>query len=221
MNLQETLAQLEALGTEKMRAQNAKNGAHDRQYGVRLGDLRTLAKKIKTNHDLALALWKTGNIDAQLLAVLLLKPRELSTNELDQMVRSVSFLQVADWLGAYVVKKHPEKEVLRQAWLASDDPMAVRAGWSLTAERVAKTPDGIDLAATLDRLQDEMAAASPEAQWTMNSTLVEIGIHHPDYRTHAIELGEKLGLYRDYPVSKGCTSPFAPAWIREMVSRQS
>jgi len=32
--------------------------------------------------------------------------------------------------------------------------------------------------------------------------------------------GESLGIYRDYPVSKGCTSPFAPIWINEMVSRQ-
>lgn len=36
-----------------------------------------------------------------------------------------------------------------------------------------------------------------------------------------VKLGEKLGVYRDYPVSKGCTSPFAPVWINEMVSRQN
>ena len=34
------------------------------------------------------------------------------------------------------------------------------------------------------------------------------------------QIGEKLGIYRDYPVSKGCTSPFAPIWINEMVRRQ-
>jgi hypothetical protein len=37
-------------------------------------------------------------------------------------------------------------------------------------------------------------------------------------RKHAI--GKTLGIYRDYPVSKGCTSPFAPIWINAMVSRQ-
>jgi hypothetical protein len=26
-------------------------------------------------------------------------------------------------------------------------------------------------------------------------------------------IGEKLGIYRDYPCSPGCTSPFAPIWI--------
>ena len=39
-------------------------------------------------------------------------------------------------------------------------------------------------------------------------------------RKRAIAIGERLGIYRDYPVSKGCTSPFAPIWIQEMVRRQ-
>jgi hypothetical protein len=49
MTLKETLKQLEALGTEKMRAHNSKHGAGDNQFGVRLGDIRKLAAKIKTN----------------------------------------------------------------------------------------------------------------------------------------------------------------------------
>jgi 3-methyladenine DNA glycosylase AlkD len=53
----------------------------------------------------------------------------------------------------------------------------------------------------------------------MNFALACIGIHHPDFREDVLALGEKMGLYRDYPVSKGCTSPFAPIWIREMVRR--
>ena len=55
-----------------------------------------------------------------------------------------------------------------------------------------------------------MAHADPEVQWTMNNTLATIGIHFPKHRKRAIAIGEKLGIYRDYPVSKGCTSPFAP-----------
>jgi 3-methyladenine DNA glycosylase AlkD len=54
----------------------------------------------------------------------------------------------------------------------------------------------------------------------MNNTLATIGVHFPKHRKRAIAIGEKLGIYRDYPVSKGCTSPFAPIWINFMVSRQ-
>ena len=104
--------------------------------------------------------------------------------------------------------------------MADDDPWTARAGWSLTSERIGKNPEELDLPALLDRIESEMGDAAPEAQWTMNFCLAGIGIHFPKYRKRAIAIGETLGIYRDYPVSKGCTSPFAPIWIKEMVSRQ-
>ena len=220
MTLEETLRELESLGNAAVRAQNAKSGAGDNQFGVKRGDLRVLANKIKTNHDLALSLWKAGNIDAQFLATLLIKVNLLSADEIERMVKSVTFSQVADWLHSYVVKEHADKETLRKRWMESDDRWAARAGWQLTAGRVAKSPEGLDLAALLDRIEKEMGAAAPEVQWTMNCCLAEIGIHFPNHRKRAIAIGEKLGIYRDYPCSKGCTSPFAPIWINEMVRRQ-
>lgn len=219
--LTESLAQLEELGTQRERDRRRKQGASDEQFGVLLGGIRKVAAKFKTNHELGLALWATRNIDARLLAILLLRPRDLSPDELDLMVRSATFAQVADWLNAYIVKKHPAKESLREAWMDSDDPWAARAGWNLTAERVAKEPANLDLPALLTRLEAEMPGAPPETQWTMNNCLAGIGINHPDLRERAIRIGESLGIFRDYPVSKGCTSPFAPIWIEEMVRRQA
>ena len=73
----------------------------------------------------------------------------------------------------------------------------------------------------LERIESGPGDAAPEVQWTMNSCLAGIGIHFPKLRKRAIAIGETLGVYRDYPVSKGCTSPFAPIWINEMVRRQN
>jgi 3-methyladenine DNA glycosylase AlkD len=221
MTLTEALKQLKALGNEKVRAQNAKGGAGDKQFGVSLGDIRALAKKIRTNHELALSLWETGNIDAQFLAALVIVPKKLSVKEVDRMVRSITFSRVADWLISYVIRQHPEKEALRQQWMTADDRWAARAGWDLTAERVGKSPDGLDIPALLDRIESEMAGANPEVQWTMNNTLAGIGIHFPKHRKRAIAIGEKLGIYRDWPVSKGCVIPFAPIWINHMVSQKA
>src|SRR5262245_34887947 len=97
MTVEEILRQLKSLGDEAVRKQNAKWGAGDNQFGVQRGDLRTLASKIKTNHELALSLWKTGNIDAQFLATLLIKVDKLSADDLDRLVRSVTFAWVAEW----------------------------------------------------------------------------------------------------------------------------
>jgi 3-methyladenine DNA glycosylase AlkD len=220
MTLEESLKQLEALGNERMRAQNKRHGAGDNQFGVKLGDIRKVAAKIKTDHALALELWETGNVDARLLAILVIEPKKLSAEEMDRMVRSTTFAQEADWLNSYVVKKHPDKESLRQAWMADAHHWAARAGWGLTSSRINTQPEGLDLPALLERIESEMGDAAPEVQWTMNFCLAGIGINVPELRARAIEIGEALGVFRDYPVPKGCTSPFAPIWINEMVRRQ-
>jgi 3-methyladenine DNA glycosylase AlkD len=220
MTVNEVLTRLEALGNEKVRLHNSRHGAQGHQFGVMRGDIRTLAKTIKTDHGLAVALWETGNIDARFLAVLIINPKRLSMEDLDSMARSERFAEVIDWLYAYVIKDHPDKEQLREQWLLADDPMAARLGWSLTSGRVARSPRGLNISGILDRLEAEMPVAPPEVQWTMNSTLAQIGIHHPVYLERALAIGERLGIYHDYPVSKGCTSPFAPIWINEMVKRQ-
>jgi 3-methyladenine DNA glycosylase AlkD len=223
--LEKALKQLESLGNEATRKQNAKWAAGGiqpgaTQFGVKHGDIRALAKTIGPDRALAVSLWETRNVDAQLLAVLLVRPKDLSAQEVDRLVRSITFGWVADWLIQYVVKQHADKEALRQRWMAEDDRWAARAGWSLTAARVVSSPDGLDLPALLDRLEAEMGTADPATQWTMNSALAEIGIHNPKLRKRAVAIGEKLGVYRDYPCSKGCTSPFAPIWINAMVSRK-
>lgn len=220
MTLTETLTQLESLGSEKMREFNSKHGVGTNQFGLKMGDIRAVAKKIKTNHPLALELWNTGNIDARFLAILIADPKKLTLEELENMVKSERFTHVADWLYTYVIKLYPDNEILRLKWMQSDDAMCARAGWSLTSGCVARNPDVLDLPAILDRIETEMPLAAPEVQWTMNSTLAQIGIRFPEYRERALSIGEKLEIYRDYPVSKGCTSPFAPIWISEMVRRQ-
>ena len=220
MNVKQALAELESLGDEGMRAYNAKSGAGEKQFGVKLGDIRKVAKKVKRDHALALALWETGNADARFLATLVIDVKKLSADELDRMVRSITWDRVADWLNSYVVKAHAEKEALRERWMKSKDTWSLRSGWSLTAERIAKSPGGLDLSKLLDRIEKEMAKAAPAAQWEMNFALIAIGVHHAAHRERAMAIGEKLGVHRDYPVSKGCTSPFAPIAIRELVKRQ-
>ncbi len=231
MTVKEVLAQLESLGDETRRRHNARTGPDgipgvppDKQFGVKTGDIRKLAKKIKTDHDLAMELWKTGNFDAQLLAILIMDPKKLSAGQLDSMVREARFAWVGEWLQSYIVKERPsaEREALREKWMrkSEKDAWAARAGWHLTASIINSGGDGLDLDGLLDRIEKEMPKAPPETKWTMNSTLAAIGIHHPARRKRALAIGEKIGLYKDWPVSKGCTIPYVPMWVEEMVRRK-
>jgi 3-methyladenine DNA glycosylase AlkD len=223
MNVKDILATLESLGDDARRKHNAKSGAPDNQFGVKLSDIRTLAKKIKTNHDLALKLWESANVGAQLLATLLLKPDSLSADQLDSLTRTTTCGQVAEWMNAYVVSQHPDKESLRERWMKSKDRWAARAGWHLTTARVNRgggAANGLDPIALLDRIEKEMPKAAPEVQWTMNNTLMAIGIHHAAHRQRAVAIGETIGLYKDWPVSKGCIPPYAPVAIEALAKRQ-
>jgi 3-methyladenine DNA glycosylase AlkD len=228
MTLDEVMSQLKAQRNEAVYKHNAKHGAGDNQFGVKTGDIKAVAKAIKSDPALASELWKTGNADAMLLATLIMKPKQLSMEEVEAMVRSVSYSHVADWLNSNVVKMHPQKEELRQKWMSANDPATTRAAWSLTTERVNKDPSGLDLNGLLDRIDRELGGAVEEnakwtmenPKWTVNYCLASIGIEFPEHRNRAIEIGEKNGAFRDYPTSKGCVSPYVPSWINEMVRRQ-
>ena len=98
--------------------------------------------------------------------------------------------------------------------------MVASAGWALTTERVVKKPEGLDLDGLLDVVEAQMADAPDRLQWAMNECLAQIGITHPEHRARAVAIGERLRVLEDYPTSPGCTSPYAPVWIAEMVRRQ-
>ncbi|GLZ06247.1 DNA alkylation repair protein [Actinomadura sp. NBRC 104412] len=213
----EVMAELAALEDPKVRAVNERHGD---DHGVNLGKLRALAKRLKTRPDLARGLWETEDTAARLLAILICRPKAFERDELDAMLRQAHAPKVHDWLVNYVVKKNRHAEELRVAWLADPDPAVASAGWALTTERVAKKPEGLDLAGLLDVIEAEMKDAPERLQWAMNHCLAQIGIEHAEHRARAMDIGERLEVLKDYPTPPGCTSPYAPIWITEMVRRQ-
>jgi 3-methyladenine DNA glycosylase AlkD len=211
------MAELAALEDPRAREVNEKHGD---DHGVNLGRLRALAKELKTQPDLARRLWATGDTAARLLSLLICRPKAFERDELDAMLREARSSKVHDWLVNYVVKKSPHAEELRVAWLADPDPVVASAGWALTTERVAKNPEGLDLAGLLDVIEADMKDAPDRLQWAMNHCLAQIGIEHPEHRARAMEIGERLHVLEDYPTPPNCTSPFAPVWISEVVRRR-
>lgn len=217
MTLAEALGELAALEDPKMRAANEKRGD---DHGINLSRMRAVAKKIKTDQPLAQELWSTGETAARLLALLICRPRDFTADELDAMLRETRPPKVNDWFVNYVAKKTPLAEEMRLRWFDDPDPTVAAASWSLTSVRVAKDPAGLDLPHLLDLIERDMKDAAPRPQWSMNETLATIGIHHPSLRARALEIGERLQVLADYPTAPGCTSPFAPIWITEIVRRR-
>lgn len=214
----DVLAELAALADPKIRAVNERHGD---DHGVNLTQLRAVAKRLKTQQVLARELWETGDTAARLVAILVCRPKDFAPDELDAMLRDACVPKVHGWLVSYVVKKSPHVEELRVRWFSDPDPVVASAGWALTSDRVSRSPDGLDLSGLLDLVETHMKDAPERLQWAMNECLAAIGIHHPVHRARAVSIGERLEVLKDYPTPPGCTSPFAPLWIAEIVRRQA
>lgn len=218
VTVDDVMAELAALEDPQAREANERRGD---DHGVNLGQLRAVAKRLKTQPELARALWRTEDTAARLLAILVSRPKAYERNELDAMLREARAPKVHDWLVSYVVRKSPHVEDLRQAWLEDPDPVVASAGWALTTDRVAKRPEGLDLSGLLDVIEAQMKDAPDRLQWAMNHCLAQIGIEHPEHRARAVAIGERLRVLEDYPTPPNCTSPYAPVWIAEIVRRQA
>lgn len=211
------MADLAELEDPRIREVNARHGD---EHGVNLTKLRAVAKPLRGQVDLARELWSTEDAAARLTALLILRPKDLQRDELDTMLRQARLPKVQDWLVNYLVKKSRHAEELRQTWFTDPDPLVASAGWALTSEKVVKDSDGLDLAGLLDLIEAQMKHAPDRLQWAMNTCLGHIGIHHPEHRERAIDIGERLQVLKDYPTPPGCVSPYVPLWVNEMVNRQ-
>lgn len=71
MTLNETMAELKALGNENIKKVLLKHGIVEPLFGVKVEHLKVIQKKVKMDYDLSNALYFTKNADAMYLAGLI------------------------------------------------------------------------------------------------------------------------------------------------------
>lgn len=221
MTKDEVLAILKDLGDEKRKQMYIKNGASENTYGVLRGELRKLAKQLGTNHALALDLFSSGNTDAQWLACMLFEAKKLTPDEIRHMMSDVRYSEIIDKFVGEVVFLNKSADILAQEWSASTEDHLGRAGWNLIVHKISGGKETDEpLEGLLVTIKAELQTTTPGKQWAMNHALCAIGYTYPHFTQRCIALGETLGVYRDLKVPKGCTSAYAPNWIRAILKKQ-
>lgn len=215
MKQAEILAQLATLGNESRKKSYLKMDENYQGFGAMLGGIRKLAKTIKADHALAWELWASENTDARVLAVMIFDPNQLSQSECEQLLRECETLQLADELVLKLIAQTRYCEAFEREWCNNSDDRIARAGWGLIVAKLMDKAENVEtkFADYLASIENKLVDAQPKTQEMMNRALCEIGIRYPDYTQQCLAIGEKLGVYRDQKVAKGCTSAYAPAWI--------
>lgn len=193
---------------------------------TKLGDVKKIAKDIKTDHDLAMELWSTGEFMPRLLATLIMDAKVLTQDVIDQLDKDMQShaqeekLQLMDWLMANQLMKSKKTVALIGSWENSRSALQRRTFWYHQARLrwTGQTPPP-NTEELLSAIEDKIEKESPEVQWAMNFTAAQIGIFMPEYRKRCIALGERTGLYRDEMVAKNCTPNYLPKFIEIQVGK--
>lgn len=214
MTTQEIMIKLESKGDPKRLKSYVKYDGRYNGFGVMMGELRKLAKSLGKNHSLALELWATGNTDAMMLAAMMFDEKQLTHEQAEELAQGANYNQTADELVFNVLCKTSYADALEADWLSSPDELLGRCGWDLAIMRIIdRKVSDVAMETYLAVIERDMPSAPYHKQWAMNRALCEIGIRYPHFTDNCLALGEKLGVYKDVKVSKGCTSPYALDWI--------
>lgn len=193
---------------------------------AKLGDIRVIAKEIKKDHELALELWSTGKYLARQLAILIMDKKFLSQELIDKLDSDINNHkeeernQLIDWLMANQLSKEKKTIGLMESWENSSSPLQRRIFWYYQGRLrwVGQTPPP-NTETLLSSIEKKIKTEKPEVQWAMNFTAAQIGIFQSEFRSRCIALGERIGLYKDEIVHKGCTPNYLPELIAIQVSK--
>ena len=138
MSAHDILDELKALGSESYKRMMMRNhGVREPFFGVKIGDLKKIVKRIKKDHPLALDLYETGNYDAMYLAGLIADDPKMSKADLNRWVEQAYAGALPGATVAWVAAGSPHGHELALEWIDSAKPLVAAAGWSTLCSLVA------------------------------------------------------------------------------------
>ncbi|HDX9639114.1 TPA: DNA alkylation repair protein [Bacillus mobilis] len=220
MLLEEVMQQLEEYGTEQNRKIFKNHGAKEPLFGVSFANLKLLKKKIKKDHDLAILLWETKNMDAMTLATMILDPKKVTTAQLNKWVQEVDYYCLMDVLMTAICTSPIAIERMEE-WTKSDDEWIGRAGWSLLANIAIKNKTLQDdfFSPYLEEIKVNIHNEKNRKKEAMNSALIAIGIRNEDLEQTAIEIAREIGKVKVDHGATSCKTPDAEAYIKKTKER--
>ncbi len=105
----------------------------DKAFGIRKPKLRKIAKETGKNHKLALELWKTGYLEARIIASLIDEPGKVTESQMDDWVKDFDSWDVCDQCCINLFDKTPFAYNKVFAWSSAKEEYVKRAAFALIA----------------------------------------------------------------------------------------
>lgn len=180
MNAKSILKELKAFGSETYKKLLFKNyGVREPCFGVKIGDLKKIQKRIKKDYQLALDLYDTGNYDAMYLAGLIADDARMTKKDLQRWVENAYAGSLPGATVPWVAAGSPHGREVALNWIESKKPHVASAGWMTLASLVSIKDDAdldiAELKALMQRVQKTIHKAPDAVRYSMNSFLISVG----------------------------------------------
>jgi len=221
MDAETLLRELETRGSAQTRKTYGRHGVRGPMFGVSYKDLGILTRRLKTNHSLALELWKTENHDARILATLIADPAALKAGELNQWIKDVEDHVVADAV-AGIIARSRHRQSKADKWRDAKGELRSYVGWSITA-RLATNDTELDddyFRPLVEQIEKRIHSAANWTRYGMNAALIAIGVRSVALRKLALAAAKRIGKVEvDYGATS-CKTPDAAAYIAKTVAHR-
>ncbi|MDA1259626.1 MAG: DNA alkylation repair protein [Planctomycetota bacterium] len=211
---------LKKLGSEQTRKTLVRHGAPKDIYGVKVADLKVIAKKLKGNQALALELYDTGNGDAMYLAGLVADGALMSRKQLDAWAKQADWAMVGEYTVPWVASENPQAREIALAWMDAKKEGVAAAGWNTYACHLMLQPDAeLDLKEIeklLKRVEKEIGKAPNRVRYCMNSFVIAAGGYVKPLLAKAKATAKKLGPVEVDMGDTACAVPSALGTIEKI-----
>lgn len=223
MTLDEVMTELESLGSAQTKKTFLRHGAREPFFGVKVGDLKKIQKRIKHDHELALALFDTGNSDAMYLAGMIAEPARMKKSDLQRWVKLAYWYMISEYTVPWVASESPHGLALAREWIESKKEAIAGAGWATYGSLVSLTPDEeLDLdeiVRLLERVEKTVHTAPNRLRYTMNNFVIVVGAFVATLLTKAKEVARAIGKVEVDMGDTDCRVPLALDYIEKVEQR--
>jgi len=200
VNVNDVLAELRALGSQKNRVGMARYGINtDKAFGVSMVAQRPLERKYRRNHELALELWASGFHEARILAAMIDDPKLVTPNQMDAWAADFNSWDVCDQACMRLFAATPFIADKVAKWARDDHEFVRRAAFATIAGytvRAKKAPDA-EFLAFLPIIEAYSTDPRNFVRKAVNWVLRQIGKHSMALHAPALKLAKKLAASDD------------------------
>jgi len=220
MTCEEVMQQLAAMGSESTKRTFMNHGAKEPLFGVKVGDLKTIQKKVKKNHELSLELYRTGNSDAQYLAGLIADEKKITAENLQEWLQSAAWHMQTEYTVPWIAAESAFGYKLALEWIEAKEPHIQAAGWctlaSLVGIRKDEELDISQLKHLLQRVASTIHEAPNRVRYAMNNFVIAVGCFVKSLTNEALKTSEAIGTVSVDMNGTSCKVPFATDYIEKV-----